>query len=353
MICAHFLKQNSIFLVNLIKQEPMSVDELLKHIDIVDYIGQFVELEERNGEFWGLSPFTGEKTPSFSIRRESNKFYDFSSGFGGSLITFVQRYFHVNSSDAIKKLADYAGLDDKQLRSIGDLSATSICKRFAARKPSEKQCVAAQLDDNCMEKYEKRADKLAVWEKEGISVSSMERFQVRYDPLYDRIVYPVRDLNGKIVNIGGRTLDPAWKEKKLSKYCYYYPWGTIKTIYGITENREKCEQNHEIIIFEGVKSVLLADTWGIQNTGAILTSHLSVAQLKILAKLGYKVVFALDNDVDILKDHNISRLSQFVSVYYIKDTGNLIGLKDSPVDKGKDVFLKLYEQRVKYRSEVV
>lgn len=327
----------------------MDVDELLKHIDIVDYIGQFVELTERNGELWGLSPFKAERTPSFSVRRETGKFYDFSSGLGGSILTFVQHYFHVNTRDAIKILADYAGLDDKELKMIGDLSATSICKRFTTHKQSEKVCTATQLGDNCMDKYEKRDDKLKVWEDEGISKASMERFQVRYDPLYDRIVYPVRNLDGKIVNIGGRTLDPRWKEKKLRKYCYYHQWGTIQTIYGLAENRKICEKNHEIILFEGVKSVLLADSWGIQNCGAILTSHLSVSQMKILAKLGCKVVFALDNDVDIRQDRNIDRLKQFVSVYYIKDFWNYLGEKDSPVDKGEDTFRKLYEQRIRLK----
>lgn len=327
----------------------MDVDGLLKSIDIVDYIGQFVELEEKNGEYWGLSCFRAEKTPSFSVRREAGKFYDFSSGLGGSLITFVKQYFHVNSHEAIKMLADYAGVDDKQLKSVGDLSATSICKRFTKPKHNEKECTATQLSDNCMDKYEKREDKLKVWENEGISKASMERFQVRYDPMCDRIVYPVRDLSGKIVNIGGRTLDPHWKEKKLRKYCYYHQWGTIQTIYGLAENREKCEEKHEIILFEGVKSVLLADSWGIQNTGAILTSHLSQSQMKILAKMGCKVVFALDNDVDIKQDRNIARLKQFTSVYYIKDFRNMLGEKDSPVDKGEEIFRKLYDNRLRMK----
>lgn len=327
----------------------MNVDELINKIDIVDYIGQFVELTERNGEYWGLSPFKDEKTPSFSVRRESKKFYDFSSGLGGNLITFVKQYFHINSGDAIKKLADYAGYDDKQLVYRGELSATSICKRFTEHRRSEKASTATPLGENCMEKYEKCDEKLTIWEKEGISRASMERFQVRYDPFADRLVYPVRNLDGKIVNIGGRTLDPRWKEKKLRKYCYYYQWGTINTIYGLAENLKYCREKQEIIIFEGCKSVLLADTWGIKNTGAILTSHLSAAQMRILAKLGLRVVFALDKEIDVRQDRNIEQLKQYVSVYCIRDYENLLDAKDSPVDKGKDVFLKLYEQRIRLK----
>ena len=327
----------------------MDVSELLKSIDIVEYISQFVELTAKNGEYWGLSPFKEEKTPSFSVRRETNKFFDFSSGFGGSLIAFVQRYFHVSAAEAIERLADYAGFDAQSIEGHAELAATDICRRFTKPKPEEKMCTASVLPDNCMDKYEKRPEKLAVWMREGISEGSMCRFQVRYDAFADRLVYPIRNPDGKIVNIGGRTLDPEWKQKKLRKYCYYYSWGTIKTIYGLAENMEFCRQKHEIILFEGCKSVLLADTWGVKNTGAILTSHLSVAQMKILAKLGFRVVFALDKDVDIRQDKNISRLKQFVNVEYISDNGNLLNAKDSPVDRGKDTFDTLYNGRRRYR----
>lgn len=327
----------------------MDVSELLKSIDIVEYISQFVELTAKNGEYWGLSPFKEEKTPSFSVRRETNKFFDFSSGFGGSLIAFVQRYFHVSAAEAIDRLANYAGFDAQSIEGHAELAATDVCRRFTKPKPEEKTCTASVLPENCMDKYEKRPEKLAVWMREGISEGSLNRFQVRYDAFADRLVYPIRNPDGKIVNIGGRTLDPEWKQKKLRKYCYYYSWGTIKTIYGLAENMEYCQQKHEIILFEGCKSVLLADTWGIKNAGAILTSHLSVSQMKLLAQLGFNVVFALDKDVNIRDDRNISKLKQFVNVSYIKDVHDLLEAKDSPADKGKDTFETLYDQRFKLR----
>ena len=199
-----------------------------------------------------------------------------------------------------------------------------------------------------MEKYEKRPDKLAVWENEGISRASLDKFQVFYDGFADRLVYPVRDPSGKIINIGARTLDPRWKEKGLKKYCYYYQFGTINTIYGLSENIQDIKKSREIILFEGCKSVLLADTWGIRNTGAILTSHLSQNQMKLLISLGCRVVFALDKDVDIKKDRNIRKLTHYVNVEYIHDTDGLLSEKDAPVDKGKEVFERLYVSRKYY-----
>lgn len=228
------------------------------------------------------------------------------------------------------------------------MSATMTCKKFSKPKATVKESKSTILPDNYMEKYEKDYSKLAIWEKEGISRSSLDRFQVYYDSFSDRLVYPIRNVDGKIVNIGGRTLDPLWKEKKQRKYCYFHSWGTMDTIYGLAENMEHILKAREIILFEGCKSVLIADTWGIKNTGAILTSHLNPNQMKILARLGCKVVFALDKDVRIRDDHNISKLKRYVNVEYFWDREDLLDDKDAPVDKGLDVFKKLYTQKLKY-----
>ena len=68
----------------------------------------------------------------------------------------------------------------------------------------------------------------------------------------------------------------------------------------------------------------------------------------ILARLGIRVVFALDKDVDITADHNIKKLRRYVPVEYIHDSADLLDAKDSPVDKGRDTFWLLYEQRQFY-----
>ena len=119
----------------------------------------------------------------------------------------------------------------------------------------------------------------------------------------------------------------------------------MNTIYGFSENLEYIKDKKEIILFEGCKSVLIADSWGIKNAGAILTSHLNMSQMKLLAKLGCRVVFALDKDVDVTQDKHIGMLKNYVNVEYIKDVTNKLDDKDSPVDKGEDVFRFLYDHR--------
>lgn len=327
----------------------MELEDLIQSIDIVEYISQFVDLEERKDEWWGLSCFNEEKTPSFSVRKDPPVFYDYSSGIGGNVFTFVKHYNKCSSKEAIDILKKYAGFNGGIQTPRQKMSATLTCKKFATPKRNKKQSATTILDGNYMERYEKRTDKLSIWEQEGISRESLDRFQVAYDGFSDRLVYPIRNIDGEIVNIGGRTLDPNWKEKKLRKYTYFHPWGTMETIYGLVENMQYILEKREVILFEGCKSVLLADTWGIKNVGAILTSHLNPSQMKILAKLGCRVVFALDKDVRIRDDHNIRILKNYIDVDYLWDKADLLEDKDAPVDKGLEVFKQLYAERLRYK----
>lgn len=325
----------------------MDIKELINSVDIVDYMSQYLDLEEKNGEYWCLSPFSDEKTPSFSVRRESGQFYCFSTGIGGNVLTFIKHYFKCSTYKAIEILKKYAGVSGNIDADSGVMDVVSVFRRFSNKNNHAKQESKTVLPENYMEKYEKRQDKLQVWLDEGISNESLDKFQVYYDSFSDRLVYPIKSVDGKIVNVGGRALDPHWKEKGQNKYCYFYKWGTINTIYGLFDNIEFIKKEHCIILFEGCKSVLLADTWGIHNCGALLTSHLSENQMKILAKLGCDVVFALDKDVRVRDDRNIKKLKQYVNVYYLWDRHNQLDEKDSPVDKGVDTFNSLLSSMVK------
>lgn len=327
----------------------MDLEELIKSIDIVEYISQYVDLEERGEEWWGLSCFKDENTPSFSVRKNPPLFYDWSSGVGGNLYTFVKKYHNCSNKQAVEIIKQYAGYDGDIPVAHEKMSATIDCKKYMRPQNISTSNVGIVLPDNYMDRYEKRADKLNIWEQEGISRESLNKFQVSYDGFSDRLVYPIRNTNGQIVNIGGRALDPQWKEKKMRKYTYFFPWGTMAVIYGLFENLEAIKSKKEIIIFEGCKSVLIAHTWGIHNCGALLTSHLNPHQMKLLARLGCRVVFALDKDVNIKNDKNICKLKNYVNCDYLWDGLNLLADKDSPVDKGEEVFKQLYGKRLRLR----
>lgn len=328
----------------------MTLQEIIESVDIVEYISQYVELEWRGDELWGISPFTSppENTPSFSVRPATGKFYCFSSGIGGSVLTFIQYFYKVSKRDAVSILKKYAGIDgsvDDTLHIDEKLSATRVCEQYVVKKSAQKSNSITILPDNYMERYEDRPDKLQTWRDDGISDESMRYFGVKYDSFSDCIVYPIRDADGHIVNVGGRTLDADFKSKRIRKYTYFRGWGgQMSVIYGLAENKDDILRHREVILFEGVKSVMLARDFGFKNTGAIMTSHLNPGQMKVLARLGVSVVFALDKEIDVTADKNIQALKQYVNVSYLFDFRNLLGAKEAPVDRGKDVFLTLYKE---------
>ena len=331
----------------------MEASEIVAAVDMVEYVSQYTDLEEKGGELWGISPFnTNEKTPSFSLRKETGFFYDFSAGFGGNLVDFVMAHDKVNVAQAINILKRYAHItEDQDGQPRQRLSMVSIARRYGRPKRPPPKCTAKILPDNYMERYEFRTDKLKEWHDEGISYDVMRRFDVMYDAFDDRIVYPVRNLDGKIFCVSGRTCDPDYKAKGIRKYTYTSPIGSLPALYGFWENKQAILDKKEAIIFEGCKSVLKGYDFGFDNCIALLTSHLSPFQMEALIKLAsfYKIrfVFALDSDVDILKDKNIMRLKSYARVEWIKNRDNMLQEKESPVDRGKEVFEKLYTMREK------
>lgn len=325
----------------------MEPKELQESIDIAEYISQYVELEQVGGELWGLSPFKDEHTPSFSVRQESGKWYDFSSGKGGDLISFVRLYHGVGFKKAVEILEDYTGYNGES-EAKKKMELVKVAQRFAPRQ--RKQILPHTFfRDDYMDRFEDNADKMQIWADEGISYESMRRFQVKYDQVANRLVYPIRDTEGRIISVSGRTLDPDYKAKKIRKYTYYAPLGTFDTLYGFYENKLEILKSGEIILFEGAKSVMMADTWGIRNTAALCTSHLNAWQMKILAGLGVRAVFALDQDVDIYQDDMVKKLKRYVTVEVIKDRDGLLQPKMSPVDAGFDAWNTLYNERMVWR----
>ena len=327
----------------------MEVSDIIEAIDIEEYLSQYCDFEERGGELWALSPFKDENTPSFSVCVEKGYWYDFSAGFGGNLIDFVMKKDGVGLRDAVNILKKYANIKDDGSTVPSRLEASRVARKYRSNTKPLPKCTAKIRPENYMNRYEFRREKLQLWADEGIRWDVMQEFGVRYDAFDNRIVYPIRDYSGNIISVCGRTCDPDFKQKGIRKYTYFQSIGTVDTLYGFSENREHILSSGEIILFEGAKSCLMAAGWGIRNTSAILTSHLSVPQFRFLLSLSsfhsVRIVFALDSDVDIEQDENIRRLLGYARVEWLRNADGLLAPKDSPVDKGEEVFRKLYGLR--------
>ena len=129
----------------------------------------------------------------------------------------------------------------------------------------------------------------------------------------------------------------------------YHKIGVLDYFTGMKQAEEYINNNHEIIIVEGLKSVMKLDGWGYHNVVSAETSTLSEYQIELLIRMKIKnVIIAFDKDVHINKiKQNTRLLSKFTNVWVVVDNQKLLDEKDSPPDKGLDVWKRLYEKKVK------
>lgn len=321
----------------------MDIDGVLDQIKIEEYIGQYIDLKEDNGEWFGLCPFHPDVNPSFSVTPDNGTWFCFGCRKGGNLLSFVMKHHHINYESAITHLCEYAGISERCVDTR--LAVTRVIKSYQKRNVHCKEATYKVLESDYMHRFEKDWEKAKVWEDEGISRGSMEKFQVRYNPFDNRLVFPLRSPEGFIINVCGRTLDPEYREKGLRKYTYLQKMGVLDTIYGLHENRNEILRKKEIILFEGAKSVMKADSWGIGNTAAVLTSCINQQQRNLLIKLGVRVVFALDVEIDPTKDKEFQKLKRYVSIDAVTNVDGRLTEKMAPVDAGFETWNILYERR--------
>ena len=332
----------------------MTIEEQIalidQKVDMLDYISQYTDFRQKGREFWALSPLTDERTPSFSVNTDrpgKHVFKDFSSGHSGDIVDFVKAYEGCGTKKAIQILSEYAAIDGAELARRTHLQSSEVAKTFGRKAQAKKDAAGHKvLPPDYMDRYISDHPALQLWRDEGITPEAMKKFDVRFDPFSNRIVFPLRDNNGNIINVIGRTVDPGFKAKGLRKYTYFFPLGNLDMLYGFSDAKEAIAAKKEVILFESAKSVMLCYGWGVRNTGAILTSHLNDDQRKFLIKLGMPVVFALDKDANPFTDKNIKKLRRYCNVSVIVDQEGDLDAKDSPADKGKDVFEKLYNGRI-------
>ena len=329
-------------------------DEMLQQInenvDLLEYASQHMDLERHGKDYFAHCPLHVDITPSFSINPEKNLYYCFSCGRAGGIISFLMDFENMRFDDAVQKAASLAGLDLSKMCQ----SETLIFLR-KIRNLLKRQAIAPYeheiLPESEWESYS--LEPVHEWLEEGITQEVMDIFGVRVDPWRNRIVYPVRDIHGRLINIKGRTRYPDYKALKMPKYINYRPVGVMDYFQGLDITLPHVRQAGEIIIFESIKSVMKAYSWGYKNCASAEKHNLTPEQVQLLVKLRVNVVFAYDSDVNYWKSEtreDINRLKRITNVFYIEDRNKLLGgadAKNAPVDLGRDIWEELYESKRK------
>ena len=202
------------------------------------------------------------------------------------------------------------------------------------------------------------------WIYEGISVETMEKYEIRYSIENNSIIIPHRDKDGRLVGIRERNLDRRQVEVLGRKYTPYtsfthrltYKHRLSMNAYGIDKNKEVISEYKKCIIFEAEKSVLKMDSvWNNNPSVAVGGSSVSLYQLNLLKELGVKDIYlSFDKEEGEKWEQKLDKICKRIydfgfNVFIIEDVeGKYLDLKDSPIDKGEFVFLELYKNARKY-----
>ena len=205
------------------------------------------------------------------------------------------------------------------------------------------------------------------WIQEGIKLDSILKYKVKYNPVTCAAIIPHFDIDNRLIGIRQRTL--VSDEERHGKYrpAYIngnsYPHPLSYNLYGLNFNKNNVENYKKAFVFEGEKSVLLMDKYPDSCAVATCGSSISAYQVKLLMDLGVdEIIVAFDKEFIRVGDEMykkqakmlsnlFKRFSDKVTISFIFDQWNLLGLKDSPIDKGIDIFNYLLSQRFTLEKE--
>jgi len=324
--------------------DKTTVKEINASVNLVEYVSTRLDLMKRGKNYFCNCPLHEDKTPSLSFNEEKNLFYCFSCGRGGGIINYLIEYEGYDFDSAVIRASELGNID---LSKVCQSRTISFLRDITEDTPANKKDEHKILDKSIYNMYSK--EPITLWQEEGISQEVMDLFEIRIDKRANRIVYPVYDMGNNFINVKGRTMYSSYKELKIPKYMNYYGVNTLDYFqgYNIAKNYIK----DDITIFEGIKSVMKVFSWGYKNCVSAECHSLSDEQVDILIKMGKDVTLAFDADVDY---HSADirevtdKLKRVLNVYVIEPLG-LISDKESPPDRGKDVWETLYENRRRVR----
>lgn len=323
--------------------------QINKNVNLLEYVGQFIEMKRQGSDYFGRCPLHIDNTPSFCITPAKNLYYCFSCGKAGGIISYLINYEGLSFEKAVGKAA---GLADMDLNKICKSNTIAFLKkiRSCALRPNIK-FQHDFLDINELKKYKK--EPVCEWVNEGIKPEVLDVFGVMVDAKQNRIVYPVYDIDGNLINIKARTRYPNYKKMKIPKYINYYPVGVMDYFQGLNITLPYIKEKNEVVVFESIKSVMKMYGWGYKNCVSAEKHTLTEEQENLLIKLRVNIVFAYDADINYRQTgvkETIEKLKRLTNVYIIEDKRRLLGgaeTKNSPADCGKEVWDELYNARRK------
>lgn len=303
-----------------------SVAQIKERLSIVDVVSTYVELQQAGKNFKGKSPFTNERTPSFYVSPDRGMYYCFSSNQGGDIFTFIQKMEGVEFKDALKILADKAGIElkpeDPQKKSERDrlYDALEEATRFFEAYAVKNEEVLPYLADRAV-----TPETIAKWrigyapgpskygwrelkehlEGKGFTkdtllkaglIKGADAGKEPYDLFRDRVMFPICDTAGKVVAYSGRILSKDTEAPKYVNSPETELFNKSEILFGYDKAKHGIRHFDFSLVVEGQFDVVLSHQAGYTNAVAVSGTALTAHHVMLLQRLSNRVVLALDAD---------------------------------------------------------
>lgn len=300
------------------------IDEIKSRIDIVELIGSYLKLQKAGANFKAACPFHNERTPSFNVSPVRQIWHCFGCGKGGDIFTFVQEIDGADFPEALKALAERAGVElrpeDPNLRSeknrlfqLMEEAAKFFEFNLAVKPPSggftaleylKKRGLADEAISEfrlgyASEEWRALTQHLAAkgfkfpeMEKAGLVIKSRDYL----DRFRGRIIFPIFDYNGRVIAFGGRMFPERENEAKYVNSPETPLYQKSRTLYGLNKSKQEILKKGECVLVEGYMDMAMSWQGGVKNVVAVSGTALTDEQLKILRRLAEKLIAAFDLD---------------------------------------------------------
>lgn len=331
-----------------IRYDYDQLNELCAKIDLLEYAERSYEFRRRGDKYFCSCPKHSDSDPSLCISPDVNLFFCFSCGRKGNLINWLMEFEDLSFYQAVEKVANLTGEDiNEYVESETVNFYKQLEKIYSTKQRDSPDRIVLDIDKDYKQRFKNEMP--IEWIEEGISAETMKKYEIMVDPVSNRIVYPVYDRDFRLIGIKGRTRFKNFKDLKIMKYMNYTRVGILDYFTGMKQAADYIDETKEVIIVEGLKSVMKLDQWGFHNVVSAETSTLNDYQIELLIRMQVKkVVVAFDKDVPLKKIRECTGLlGRFTNCYAVIDKWKLLKEKDSPPDQGREVWMKLYERKVR------
>ena len=303
-------------------------DELIEEVrvknDIVDVISGYVKIQKKGSSYFGLCPFHNEKSPSFSVSQSKQMYYCFGCGAGGNVFTFIMEYENYSFPEAIKLLAERAGVNlpeaeyNEEARRKESRRARLLeinkeaAKYFYYQLRSERGQAGYQylrkreLSDETIKKFGLGFSNVTSndlvgylkskgYEDKLLTEAGLASFDEKYgmhDKFWNRVMFPIQDINHRVIGFGGRVMGDAKPKYLNSPETMIFD--KSRNLYGL--NFARTSRAGNLILCEGYIDVIAMHQAGFTQAVASLGTAFTPGQANLLRRYADEVILAYDSD---------------------------------------------------------